>query len=113
MGIRELAAERGAAVVGEQADRDEVVRVAARLQPDVVVLPLDGVDSRLVAARVRTAAPAARVVLWGRDERVIETQDQCSAIRRRIVSRAAEALMGELGRQSRRSPIQGARCPVT
>lgn len=112
-GMRHLAGERGATVVGEHDGPEAVVREARQQQPDVVVLPLDGEDSRLLASRVRAAAPSARVVLWAHEGDVVELQDQTSNVRRRVVTSAAEALDNALRKLPKRSPIEGERCPTT
>lgn len=113
VGMRDLAGERGATVVGEHDGPDAVVRSARQQQPDLVVLPLEGSGSRLLAARVRAAAPAARLVLLARDESVVELQEQGSNVRRRVLTSAVEAMDNALRKLPRRSPIEGEQCPTT
>jgi hypothetical protein len=110
--MRELVSEQGAAVIGEHHAPEAIVREAARLQPDAVVLALDAGPSRLLGARVLDAAPAARLIFWARDERVVEVQDRGSRVRRRIATAAADAL-GSALRGVHTSSIEGERCPRT
>lgn len=112
VGMRELASERGAAVVGEQHSDEAVVAEAARLQPDTVVLPLDAGPCRLLAARIRAAAPATKLIFWPRDEAVVEVLDRHSTVRRRIAKSAVQALSRELS-ATRSTPDRGAACPRT
>src|SRR6478735_1274658 len=55
----------GFEVVGEAADGEEAVRLAARLRPDVVVLDLELLEiaGHDLLSRVRAAAPAAKIVM--------------------------------------------------
>jgi DNA-binding NarL/FixJ family response regulator len=52
-------------VVGETASRDEALAIAARVQPDIVLLDLDlgGQNSLTVLANLQQVAPEARVIL--------------------------------------------------
>lgn len=112
VGLRELAAEQGAAVVGEHQLADALVAEAARLQPDTVVLPLDIAHGRLLAARVADAAPDACLVLWASTEDVVEVQERGSRVRQRIATRPADALRRAL-RGEPNSASEGERCPTT
>lgn len=112
VGMRELASEQGAAVVGEHDAPEEIVREAARLQPDAVVLPLDAGPSRVLGARIVDAAPTARLIFWARTEDVVEVQDRGSRVRRRVVTAAADALSSAL-RGFHTSSIEGERCRPT
>jgi DNA-binding NarL/FixJ family response regulator len=54
-----------AEVVGEAADGEEAVCLAARLAPEVVLLDLDvpGVDAVLAARRIKARRPSTKVIL--------------------------------------------------
>ena len=65
-------------VVGEAADGDEVVRLAERLNPDVILLDLEMPDTDGVAAleRLREAGSTARTVVftaYDTDERILSS----------------------------------------
>ena len=65
-GIRHvLEGEPGFEVVGEAATGSEAVSLAARLQPDVVILDisLPGESGLLVAARLRDSSPEPRILI--------------------------------------------------
>lgn len=96
VGMRELVAEQGGAVIGEHGAPATIVREAARLQPDILVLALDAGPSRLLGARVLAAAPAAKLIFWPRAEDVIEVQTRGSRVRRRVATAPADALGNEL-----------------
>lgn len=96
VGMRELVAEQGGAVIGEHGAADTIVREAARLQPDILVLALDAGPSRMLGARVRAAAPAAKLIFWAGAEDVVEVQAHGSRVRRRIAMAPADALGNEL-----------------
>ena len=69
LGIAAVLRERGVDVIGEEGRPRPLVLLAGQLHPDAVVLDL---HQRDVAARVREASPDAVVVLWARDEEVME-----------------------------------------
>ncbi len=65
-------------VVGEASDGDEVVRLAERLGPDVILLDLEmpGTDGVAALERLRDAGSAARTVVftaYDTDERVLDS----------------------------------------
>lgn len=65
-GIRHvLESEPGFEVVGEAATGSEAVSLAARLQPDVVILDISmpGESGLLVAARLRDSSPEPRILI--------------------------------------------------
>jgi len=86
----------------EVLDRDDddgpaLIADAGRLLPDVVVLAQDGARGGDLCARVRAAAPGAKVILWPRDEDQMEVLDPGRDVPRRVVSPLPNALLGELG----------------
>jgi DNA-binding NarL/FixJ family response regulator len=65
-------------VVGEAADGSEVVRLAERLQPDVILLDLEmpGVDGVAALERMRDAGSEARAIVftaYDTDERILRS----------------------------------------
>ena len=66
--------------------------LAGRLPPDGVVLDLGDSASRQIADRVRLAVPGATVVLWARDEDVVEILAPGAARPRRVEEDPADAM---------------------
>ena len=60
-------------VVGS--DPDDLVDQVIRVEPDAVVLGLDELSSRELGERVQSASPGTKVILWARDEDVMEVLD--------------------------------------
>lgn len=101
LGLTAELAEAGIDVVGAQ---DEVPRIpgdVARIVPDAVVLDRDFADARSLSVRVREASPTTTVVLWARDETVIEVLDPGSEIPRLVLSSAPADLCRVLAAASR------------
>ena len=73
-------------MIGEEGRPQPLVLLAGQLHPDAVVLDL---HQRDVATRVREASPDTVVVLWARDEEVMEV---LGAEARRIESPTPEDL---------------------
>ena len=69
LGIAAVLREQGVEVIGEEGRPQPLVLLAGQLRPDAVVLDL---HQRDVAIRVREASPDTVVVLWARDEEVME-----------------------------------------
>ena len=103
IGMTAVLGEEGMEVVGAEQRPRALLLVAERLQPDAVVL---GVGSRDLVARVREACPHATVVLWTRDEEVMEVVGPGSGEARRVDAPLPEDLCGALaaGRALSSSP---------
>jgi hypothetical protein len=76
------------------------VGAAHRLRPDVVVLDLDGGSSRDLGRLVVGASPETTVVLWAREEDLMEVIDPVSADSRRVSAPVLERLRSELSTNS-------------
>jgi DNA-binding NarL/FixJ family response regulator len=98
LGMRVVLEEQGLEVIGSEPRVQPLLLLAGQLHPDAVVLDLHALDSRDVAERLRTAAPGAAIVLWARDEDVMEVGG------RRIASPTPEALSGVLEGRSIAAP---------
>ena len=96
MGMRRVLTEDGCEVVGQEDRPSAIVGAAHRLQPDVVVLDLDGGSARALGRLVVGASPATTVVLWAREEDLMEVIDPVSADSRRVSAPVLERLRSEL-----------------
>jgi len=65
-GLASLFTDSNVRIAGEAKTADEAVRAARKLKPDVVLLDvlLEGGDSLDAIKRIRSAAPAARIVMF-------------------------------------------------
>ena len=106
VGLRAVLEENGVRVIAHEDDRDRIVEQAARLQPDAVVLDLDKDGATAVAEQVQRAASHVKVILWSRDETVMEVLESVSRAPRLVAVTAPEALWNELNssRQSDDGP---------
>jgi DNA-binding NarL/FixJ family response regulator len=95
LGMSRLLVEAGVEVLADDREPTGIVDQAERLTPDVVVLMLEPAGE--LGRRVRAAAPAAKVILWSRDETEMQVLDPGSATPQRILRAAPDALLGELG----------------
>ena len=93
IGLRRVLSEDGIEVVGEESEPTRILSEARRLQPDAVLLNLDGRGSRPLADRVRGEAPSTKVILYARDETLMEVLDPASD-----TVRLALSVSGELRR---------------
>lgn len=96
LGMIDVLQEAGIEVIGEEERPQALVLMAGRLQPDAVVLDLLDRSSRELGERVRTASPETKVVLWSRDEDVMEVLDPGSTTPRRYFAAVPEELRSEL-----------------
>ena len=95
LGMTRLLTDAGAEVVGDDDEPAAIEDRAERLTPDVIVLTLEPAGE--LGRRVRAAAPAAKVILWPRDETVMQVLDPGPAAPQRVLRAAPDALLGELG----------------
>lgn len=92
LGMTDVLGEDGIDVIGAEARPQALLLLAGRLQPDGVVLDLGDSASRQIADRVRLAVPGATVVLWARDEDVVEILAPGAARPRRVEEDPADAM---------------------
>jgi DNA-binding NarL/FixJ family response regulator len=88
--------EAGMEVVGQESRPQEIVVAASSRRPDAVVLDRDEEQSRLLCARVREAAPGTTVILWSRDETLVEVHHPGPGGPRLISPAGPEDLRSEL-----------------
>jgi DNA-binding NarL/FixJ family response regulator len=98
LGMTAVLEEDGIDVVGEESRPAALVLMAGHLRPDAVVLGLEQAASRELSDRVRAAAPDATVVIWARDEDVMEIVDPGASEPRRVFEPKPEELCSELMR---------------
>ena len=96
LGMIDVLSEDGVEVIGEEERPQALVLMAGRLRPDAVVLDLLEGSSRELGARVQTASPDTKVILWTRDEDAMEVLDPGSTTPRRYFAAVPEELRSEL-----------------
>jgi DNA-binding NarL/FixJ family response regulator len=99
LGMNRVLSEEGCQVVGQEDRPSAIVGAAHRLHPDIVVLDLDGGSSNELAQLVRGASPETTVVLWAREEDLMEVLEPASSASRRVAAPIVERLRGELSSQ--------------
>lgn len=101
IGMTRVLGEAGADVIGHEQHPSQILTQAGRLRPDVVVLGLDGSGSRRLGRRVQEASQDSKVILWARDESVMEVLDPDAAEFRIVEEALPEELRNEMGDNSR------------
>lgn len=96
IGLRRVLAEDGVDIVGQEQTATGIVTEARRLQPDVVLLDLDSVAGADLGQQIQDVAPQAKVILWARDETVMEVLDPSSGDARLVAITASGELRNEL-----------------
>jgi AmiR/NasT family two-component response regulator len=96
MGMRRVLTEHGCEVVGQEDRPSAIVGEVHRLRPDVVVLDLDGGSAQQLGRLVAGASPETTVVLWAREEDLMEVIDPVSDDSRRVSAPVLERLRSEL-----------------
>jgi DNA-binding NarL/FixJ family response regulator len=96
LGMAAVLAEESIDVLGSEARSGPLVLLAGQLHPDAVVL--DAHTAPELADRVRAAAPGATLVLWARDEDVMEVRAPGDAAPRRVSDPSPGDLRDELWR---------------
>lgn len=96
VGLRRMLADEGIEVAGHEEEPHRLVSAAANQQPDVVVLDLNDIGARDVADDVRRASPGSKVVLWARDETLMEVLDPGADAARVVVVAGPDTLRNEL-----------------
>jgi DNA-binding NarL/FixJ family response regulator len=99
LGMNRVLSEEGCQVVGQEDRPSAIVGAAHRLRPDIVVLDLDGGSSNELAQLVRGASPETTVVLWAREEDLMEVLEPASSTSRLLSAPIVERLRGELSSQ--------------
>jgi AmiR/NasT family two-component response regulator len=99
LGMNRVLSEEGCQVVGQEDRPSAIVGAAHRLRPDIVVLDLDGGSSNELAQLVRGASPETTVVLWAREEDLMEVLEPASSASRLVSAPIVERLRGELSNQ--------------
>jgi DNA-binding NarL/FixJ family response regulator len=99
LGMNRVLSEEGCHVVGQEDRPSAIVGAAHRLRPDIVVLDLDGGSSNELAQLVRGASPETTVVLWAREEDLMEVLEPASGASRLVSAPIVERLRGELSSQ--------------
>ena len=96
MGMRRVLTESGCEVVGLEDRPSAIVGEVHRLRPDIVVLDLDGGSAHQLGHLVAGASPETTVVLWAREEDLMEVIDPVSVDSRRVSAPVLERLRSEL-----------------
>jgi DNA-binding NarL/FixJ family response regulator len=99
LGMNRVLSEEGCQVVGQEDRPSAIVGAAHRLRPDIVVLDLDGGSSNELAQLVRGASPETTVVLWAREEDLMQVLEPASSTSRVVSAPIVERLRGELSSQ--------------
>src|ERR1700754_1515680 len=99
LGMNRVLSEQGCQVVGQEDRPSAIIGAAHRLRPDIVVLDLDGGSSHELGQLVRGASPETTVVLWAREEDLMEVLEPASSASRHVSAPIVERLRGELSSQ--------------
>jgi AmiR/NasT family two-component response regulator len=99
LGMNRVLSEQGCQVVGHEDRPSAIIGAAHRLRPDIVVLDLDTGSSSELAQLVRGASPETTVVLWAREEDLMEVFEPASSASRLVSAPIVERLRGELSGQ--------------
>jgi AmiR/NasT family two-component response regulator len=96
LGMNRVLSEEGCQVVGQEDRPSAIVGAAHRLRPDIVVLDLDEGSSHELGRLVCGASPETTVVLWAREEDLMEVLEPASSASRLVSAPIVERLRGEL-----------------
>ena len=96
MGMAHALQDYGCELVGDPDGSADVVGQAEHLRPDAVVLDLDHGSTQELVLLVRSASPTSKVILWARDENVMEVVDPGATSPRLIVHSVSDELHREL-----------------
>jgi AmiR/NasT family two-component response regulator len=110
--MRQVLEEDGAGVIGHECETELIERAVERQQPDVVVLDPNHEDVSALGERIQLAAPQITVILWARDETVMDVLEPVSRAPRRVALTASEPLQ-RAEQQSSPRPSGGLTCPRT
>jgi DNA-binding NarL/FixJ family response regulator len=101
VGLRTVLEEEGIEVVGQEREPRRIVSEVERLQPDVVVLDLNHDGARALGEQIQDALPGVKVILWARDETVMEVLESVSRTPRLVALTVPEGLRDELSSRHR------------
>jgi AmiR/NasT family two-component response regulator len=99
LGMNRVLSEEGCRVVGQEDRPSAIIGTAHRLRPDIVVLDLDNGSSHELAQLVRGASPETTVVLWAREEDLMEVLEPVWNTSRLVAVPIVERLRSELSGQ--------------
>jgi DNA-binding NarL/FixJ family response regulator len=99
LGMNRVLSEEGCRVVGQEDRPSAIIGAAHRLRPDIVVLDLDNGSSHELARLVRGASPETTVVLWAREEDLMEVLEPVWNTSRLVAVPIVERLRSELSGQ--------------
>ena len=99
VGMNRVLIEEGCEVVGHEDRPRAIIGAAHRLRPDIVVLDLDNGSSHELAQLVRGASPETTVVLWAREEDLMEVLEPVWNTSRLVAVPIVERLRSELSGQ--------------
>lgn len=106
VGLERLLAEDGIDVIGHEHTPSEIVSESGRLQPDVVLLDLNEAGAQQLGARVQQVAPHTKVILWARDESLMEVLDPAAPNARLVALTAPAGLRSELTGSRHRKRVE-------
>ena len=113
VGLRAVLEDNGVRVIAHEDDRVRIVEQAARLRPDAVVLDLDKDGATALAEQVQAAASHVKVILWSRDETVMEVLESVSPHPAPGRRHRAGSAVERVEQQSPERRKQGVTCPRT
>ena len=96
MGMARALEDYGCELVGDPDGSADIVGQAEHLRPDAVVLDLDHGGTQELVLLVRSASPQSKLILWARDEDVMEVVDPGASSPRLIVDSVSDELHREL-----------------
>jgi DNA-binding NarL/FixJ family response regulator len=106
MGMTRALEDYGCELVGDPDGFADIVGQAQHLRPDAVVLDLDHGSTQELVLLVQSASPSSKLILWARDEDVMEVVDPGATSPRLIVDAVSDELHRELSSSSTATPME-------
>jgi AmiR/NasT family two-component response regulator len=106
LGLQRVLAEDGIDVIGQEPNPGRIVVEAGRLQPDVVLIDRGDDHAKALSRQVQDVAPQTKVILWARDETVMEVLDPASDRARLVALTAHGELRSELTSARNRQRVE-------
>jgi len=100
LGFLAMLTDAGMDVIAQEQRAHRIISETERLRPDAVVLDRDDDQSRTLSERVREASPHTKVILWARDETLIEVLEPGSETPRIVQAAVPMDLWSELSGSS-------------